>query len=211
MTGKFITFEGIDGSGKTTQINLLEQKLIQEDIPHVIFREPGGTKLSEKIREILLDRKNIHLSPVAESLLFVAARAQLMTEKIKPAIERNHVVICDRFGESTVAYQGYGRGLNVEYLDGLNNFATDSLQPDLTIILDVDPEIAAIRMGSDVPDRMELNDLEFFSKVRKGYYKISHRDPIRFVIIDGAQSEIEVFESIMKVVNNKLVKEMSCS
>ena len=165
MTGKFITFEGIDGSGKTTQINLLETKLSQQGIATLILREPGGTKLSEKIREILLDRDNIKLSPSAESLLFVAARTQLTTEKIKPSLEQNQFVICDRYADSTVAYQGYGRGLNVKYLEELNKFATDSIQPDITIILDIDPEKAAIRMASDVPDRLESAGINFFLKV----------------------------------------------
>ena len=211
MSGKFITFEGIDGSGKTTQIDLLEDELKQQGISTLILREPGGTRLSEKIRDILLDRENINLSPSSESLLFISARAQLVAEKIKPALLRNQFVICDRFADSTVAYQGYGRGLNVEYLEELNNFATDSIQPDLTIILDVDPEKAALRIGSDVPDRMELTGIEFFLKVRKGYYEISHRFPLRCVIIDGDQTESGVFASIIKEVNNKLFKEISCS
>ena len=210
MTGKFITFEGIDGSGKTTQINLLEEKLSQQGISTLILREPGGTKLSEKIREILLDRENINLSSLAESLLFVAARTQLMTEKIKPSLERNQFVICDRYADSTVAYQGYGRGLNVEYLEELNKFATDSIQPDITIILDVDPEKAAIRMASDVPDRLESTGINFFLRVREGYYEIARRHPQRCVIIDGSQSESEVFELVLKEVNNKLLKEMPC-
>ena len=210
MKGKFITFEGIDGSGKTTQINLLEEKLSQQGISTLILREPGGTKLSEKIREILLDRENINLSPSVESLLFVAARAQLMAEKIKPSLERNQFVICDRYTDSTVAYQGYGRGLNVEYLEELNKFATDSIQPDITIILDVDPEKAAIRMASDVPDRLESTGINFFLRVREGYYEIAHRYPQRCVIIDGSQSESEVFELVLKEVNNKLLKEMPC-
>ena len=211
MTGKFITFEGIDGSGKTTQINLLEEKLSQQGISTLILRAPGGTKLSEKIREILLDRENINLSPSVESLLFVAARAQLMAEKIKPSLERNQFVICDRYTDSTVAYQGYGRGLNVEYLEELNKFATDSIQPDITIILDVDPEKAAIRMASDVPDRLESTGTHFFLRVREGYYEIARRYPQRCVIIDGSQSESEVFELVIKEVNNKLFKEMPCS
>ena len=210
MTGKFITFEGIDGSGKTTQINLLEEKLSQQGISTLILREPGGTKLSEKIREILLDSENINLSPSVESLLFVAARAQLMAEKIKPSLERNQFVICDRYTDSTVAYQGYGRGLNVEYLEELNKFATDSIQPDITIILDVDPEKAAIRMASDVPDRLESTGIDFFLRVREGYYEIAHRYPQRCVIIDGSQPESEVFELVLKEVNNKLLKEMPC-
>ena len=211
MTGKIITFEGIDGSGKTTQINLLEQKFIQEHIPYVILREPGGTKLSEKIRNILLNRKNIHLSPSVESLLFVAARAQLMEEKIIPALKRDQFVICDRFADSTVAYQGYGRRLNVEYLEELNKFATNNFQPDLTIILDVDPEKASLRMGNDVPDRMESTGIDFFLRVREGYYAIARRYPLRCVIINGDKPESEVFKSIMKEVNNKLLKAMPCS
>ena len=210
MTGKFITFEGIDGSGKTTQINLLEEKLSQQGISTLILREPGGTKLSEKIREILLDRENINLSPSAESLLFVAARAQLMAEKIKPSLERNQFVICDRYADSTIAYQGYGRGLNVKYLEELNKFATDSIQPDITIILDVDPEKAAIRMASDVSDRLESTGIHFFLRVRKGYYEIARRYPQRCVIIDGSRPESEVFELVLKEVNNKLLKEMPC-
>ena len=211
MTGKFITFEGIDGSGKSTQINLLEQKLIEKDISYVILREPGGTKLSEKIRGILLDRKNMHLSSTTESLLFVAARAQLIAERIKPALERDQFVICDRFADSTVAYQGYGRGLNVEYLQELNSFGTDEISPHLTIILDIDPEKAVLRMRSDVPDRMESTGIDFFRRVREGYYEIARRYPQRCLIIDGAQSESEVFESIIKEVNNKLLREMECS
>ena len=211
MTGKFITFEGIDGAGKTTQINLLESELKQRGISTLIFREPGGTRLSEKIREILLNRENIHLSYESERLLFVAARAQLMAEKIKPALEQDQFIICDRFADSTVAYQGYGRGLNVEYLEELNNFATNSIQPDLTIILDVDPSKAAHRMGSDVADRMESTGIEFFSRVREGYNEIAHRHPLRCVIIDGDKPASEVFKPLMKEVKNKLLKEMSCS
>ena len=210
MIGKFVTFEGIDGSGKTTQIDLLETALKQRGISTSILREPGGTRLSEKIRDILLDRKNMHLSASAESLLFVAARAQLVEEKIKPALERDKFVICDRFADSTVAYQGYGRGMNVEYLEELNKFATDNMQPDITIILDVDPEKAVLRMRHDVPDRMESTGRDFFYKVREGYCKIALQYPQRCVIIDGAHSKSEVFKSIMEVVNNKLLKEMSC-
>ena len=211
MTGKFITFEGIDGSGKTTQIDLLETELKLHGISTLILREPGGTRLSEKIRSILLNRENMNLSPLSESLLFVSARAQLMEEKIQPALKSGQYVICDRFTDSTVAYQGYGRGLNVEFLEKLNNFATDSIQPDLTIILNVDPEQAALRMQADIPDRMESTGIDFFLRIQEGYYEIAHRYPLRCVIIDGAQSEDEVFHSIMNEVNNKLIKEVSCN
>ena len=211
MPGKFITFEGIDGSGKTTQINLLEQKLIMEDLPYVILREPGGTKLSEKIRGILLNRKHIHLTYMAESLLFVAARAQLMAEKIKPALERNQFVICDRFGDSTVAYQGYGRGLNIEYLEELNNYGTDGISPDLTIILDIDPEKAAERINDTAPDRMESIGNNFFYKVQEGYYKIAQNNTHRCVIIDGNQAPENVFETVYAKINEKILKEFACS
>ena len=211
MKGKFITFEGIDGSGKTTQINLLEQKLIKEGISPLILREPGGTRLSERIRQILLDRKNINLSSVAESLLFVAARAQLVSDQIKPALEQGKYVICDRFIDSTVAYQGYGRRLNVEYLEQLNNYATDNIHPDITIILDINPEKAALRKQSDTPDRMEDSGIEFFLRVQQGYYEIANRHLKRCVIIDGNLSENKVFELVMKEVNKKLSKGISCN
>jgi len=211
MKGKFITFEGIDGSGKTTQINLLEQKLIKEGISPLILREPGGTRLSERIRQILLDRKNINLSSVAESLLFVAARAQLISDQIKPALEQGKYVICDRFIDSTVAYQGYGRRLNVEYLEQLNNYATDNIHPDITIILDINPGKAALRKQSDTPDRMEDIGIDFFLRVQQGYYEIANRYPKRCVILDGDLSKNKVFELVMKEVNKKLSKGISCN
>ena len=203
MKGKFITFEGIDGSGKTTQINLLEQKLIKEGISPLILREPGGTRLSERIRQILLDRKNINLSSVAESLLFVAARAQLVSDQIKPALEQGKYVICDRFIDSTVAYQGYGRRLNVEYLEQLNNYATDNIHPDITIILDINPEKAALRKQSDTPDRMEDIGIDFFLRVQKGYYEIATRHLKRCVIIDTTRSVEEIQSTIQRLVFKK--------
>ena len=141
----------------------------------------------------------------------MAARAQLMEEKIKPALERDKFVICDRFSDSTIAYQGYGRGLNIEYLEELNNFNTDSVQPDLTFILDIDPEKAALRMSSIALDRMESTGIGFYLRVQEGYHEIARRFPMRCVLIDGSHPESEVFELIMKVVNKKLLKEMSCS
>ena len=211
MKGKFITFEGIDGSGKTTQINLLEQTLVLKDIPYVIFREPGGTKLSEKIREILLDSENINLSTLAESLLFVASRAQLTVEKIKPALEQDKLVICDRFVDSTIAYQGYGRGINIKYLEELNMFGTDDIIPNLTIILDIDPVQAEGRIHGSTHDRMESSGNDFFKRVREGYYNIARDHSQRCVIIDGNKPADIVFEDVYTEINKKIFKELICS
>ena len=136
MKGRLITFEGIDGSGKSTQIGMLENELKKLGVAFKTFREPGGTDLSEKIRTILLDKENIELISTAESLLFAAARAQLTTEQIKPAIDKGEFVICDRFTDSTIAYQGYGRRLNIKQLEKINYIATAGLIPDITFILD---------------------------------------------------------------------------
>ena len=211
MIGKFITFEGIDGSGKTTQINMLEKQLIKEEIPYTILREPGGTKLSEKIMEILLDKKNINLSSTAESLLFVAARSQLMVEKIKPALEKDQFVICDRFVDSTIAYQGYGRGLDIQYLEQLNSFGTDGIFPDLTIILDVEPTIADQRIQNSNADRIESIGNNFFVRVQNGYHKIADLYSNRCVIIDGNQSAVNVFDAVYIEINERILKGMTCN
>ena len=211
MKGKLITFEGIDGSGKTTQIKLLEKKLKQQKIAYVILREPGGTKLSEKIRELLLNHENIEISSLTESLLFLSARAQIVIEKIKPALKIGEFVICDRFIDSTVAYQGYGRGLKIAYLDKLNMIATDGIQPDITFILDIHPTEAVHRIGIDRGDRMESMGQEFFSKVREGYYQIAERFPNRCIIINAKQPIRDVFRLVSKHIDEKLFKEIICS
>ena len=172
LVGKLITFEGIDGSGKSTQIQLLGAEFEKLGVPFKTFREPGGTDLSEKIREILLDKDNIEMTLTAESLLFAAARAQLTVEQIKPAIAKGECVICDRFTDSTIAYQGYGRGLNIKNLEIINNIATEGLTPDITFILDIDPEKASERMKAEAPDRMESAGIDFFQKIRQGYLQI---------------------------------------
>ena len=211
MMGKLITFEGIDGSGKTTQINLLEKKFIEAGYSFIILREPGGTDLSEKIRKILLDRNNMQLSSITESLLFVAARSQLMSEKILPALKKDQLVICDRFMDSTVAYQGYGRGLDVNYLEKLNYLGTYGRQPDLTIILDVDPREAVQRLQEKAPDRMESTGMEFFSKVQKGYHEIASKHSDRCIIINSNRSPEDVFKAIFSEINDKIIGEITCS
>ena len=211
LVGKLITFEGIDGSGKSTQIQLLEAEFEKMEITYQTFREPGGTKLSEKIRKILLDRKNIHLSPIAESFLFVAARAQLMIEKVKPALEKDQFVVCDRFTDSTIAYQGYGRGLNIKQLEEINHIATAGLTPDITFILDISPEAAAERIMAESPDRMEGTGVEFFRRIREGYHLIKDQNPNRYWVINGEQSIENVFKEIKKIVINIFEEVLTCN
>jgi len=205
---RFITFEGIDGSGKTTQIKMLENELKRVGKKYRIFREPGGTQLSEKIRKILLDRENIDLSPIAESLLFAAARTQLVEEEIKPSIAKGEFVICDRFIDSTIAYQGYGRRLDVKNLEELNRIATASIIPDITFILDMDPGKAMGRIEQETPDRMETIGVKFINKVREGYNLIAEQNPDRCVKINGDQRPEYVFKDIYRVIMKRFEEEL---
>ena len=200
MAGSLITFEGIDGSGKSTQIQMLEHEFNKLGIEYKTFREPGGTELSEKIRSILLDKENIELISTAESLLFAASRAQLTTEKVKPAIAKGEFVICDRFTDSTIAYQGYGRGLDIKQLEEINYIATAGLIPDITFILDISPETAAVRIESESSDRMEATGMNFFRRVRKGYLQLKNQNPNRYRVINGEQSPENVFKDIKEII-----------
>ena len=200
MAGSLITFEGIDGSGKSTQIQMLGHDFNKLGVGYKTFREPGGTELSEKIRKILLDKENIELISTAESLLFAAARAQLTAEQIKPAIEKGEFVICDRFTDSTIAYQGYGRGLDIKQLEEINYIATAGLTPDITFILDISPETAAVRMQAEASDRMEAMGMDFFMRIREGYCQIKNQNPNRYSVINGEQSPENVFKEIKEIV-----------
>jgi dTMP kinase len=211
ITGKLITFEGIDGSGKSTQIQLLEAEFEKLDISYKTFREPGGTKLSEKIRAILLDKENIELYSNAESLLFAAARAQLTAEQIKPAITKGEFVICDRFTDSTIAYQGYGRGLNINNLELMNTIATDGLIPDITFILDIDPQKATERLKTVNPDRMEAAGIDFFKKIRQGYCQIREQNQSRCIVIDGEKPQKDISKEIHHIIMERFRKELICS
>lgn len=184
MSGAFITFEGIEGSGKTTQAKLLKGYLESKGLEVVLTREPGGTELSERIRQLLAD-PSLPIRPEAELMLFMASRAQHVRELIRPALERGATVICDRFADSSAAYQGYGRGIDLELISALNEFATGGLKPDLTILLDLDPEegLRRARRGRGDLDRIELEELEFHRRVREGYLEMARREPDRFVVI----------------------------
>ena len=211
MKGRLVTFEGIDGSGKSTQIRMLENELKKLGVEFKTFREPGGTDLSEKIRTILLDKENIELISTAESLLFAAARAQLTAEKIKPAIEKGEFVICDRFTDSTIAYQGYGRGLDIKQLEEINYIATSGLTPDITFILDISPETAAVRMETKTSDRMEETGVDFFRRIRRGYRKIKGKKLNRYRLINGEQSPENVFKEIKEIIMKQFEEVLTCS
>ncbi len=196
--GLFITFEGGDGCGKTTQINLLDEYLRSKGYKTLLTREPGSKGLGIKLREILLNYDG-EVSPVCESFLFLADRAQHVDCIIKPALEEGTIVLCDRHTDSTVAYQGYGRGLDLEQIHRLNKIATSGLKPDLTIVLDVDVETSQKRVGTE-KDRMESAGIEFFERVRKGFLEIAKQEPERVKVVDSTQSIEEIHKQILELV-----------
>jgi dTMP kinase len=180
--GKFVSFEGIEGCGKTTQIALLSDYLKKHSIAHTITREPGGTAVGEGIRKILLDSETIHLTPASELLLFYASRSQNIQEKIKPALERNEIVICDRYYHASMAYQGYGRGLPLDFIQKLTNLVCDPFRPDVTFLLDIEPALGLARARArnhsrpDNEGRFEAEDLDFYNRVRDGYLELASGD-----------------------------------
>lgn len=196
--GLFITFEGGDGCGKTTQIKLLDEYLRNKGYQTLLTREPGSKGLGVKLREILLNYDD-DVSPTAESFLFLADRAQHVDCIIKPAIESGVIVLCDRHTDSTVAYQGYGRGLDLEQIALLNKIATGGLKPDLTIVLDVDVETSQKRVGAE-KDRMESAGVEFFERVRKGFLEIAKQEPDRVKVVDSKQTIEEIHKQILELV-----------
>ena len=200
-TGLFITFEGIDGCGKTTQINLLKNYLENNGYKVILTREPGAKGLGEKLREILLNYDG-EVSSNCESFLFLADRAQHIDTIIKPAIQNGVVVLCDRHTDSTVAYQGYGRSLDLDQIKHLNNIATSGVKPDITFILDIDIETSLIRIGKG-RDRMENSGREFFERVRNGYIEISKQEPERVKLLNGKDTidnlNKQIIDSVQKI------------
>lgn len=201
----FITFEGIDYSGKSTQAKLLVECLTQRGKEVLFLREPGGTPISEKIREILLDKQNLAMTQKAELFLFSAARTQLVTEIIQPALSSGKCVVCDRFYDSTSAYQGYGRGLNPDDVRTVNRIATSGTTPDLTLFVDVDVEevFRRQRAGGLPADRMESAGRRFFEQVRAGYRELTTSEPQRFIIINGMRSTETINEEIWDIVQTR--------
>ena len=180
--GYFITFEGADGCGKTTQIQLIKEYLDKKNIENILTREPGGSDLGVHLRKILLHYEN-PVSNIAETFLYLADRAQHIEYKIKPALESGKIVLCDRHTDSTIAYQGYGREQNIDEIKHLNSIATAGVIPDLTIVFDIDTEIAQKRLQGE-KDRLEAEGIEFHKKLRHGYLEIAKNDPKRVKVIE---------------------------
>lgn len=191
--GYFITFEGVEGSGKSTQIRCLANRLISRNLSTTLTREPGGCPIADKIRAILLDADNSAMSAMAELMLYAAARAQHVNEVIAPALSDGGIVLCDRFCDATVAYQSYGRGLDRSIIDTLNSHACSGISPDLTVLIDCDPRVGLERARRRIEmssgpreERFELEAIAFHQRVRAGYNQLAIDEPQRFVIIDGA-------------------------
>jgi dTMP kinase len=215
--GCFITFEGIEGCGKTTQIRLLTEALERAGHRVVLTREPGGCQIADKIRAILLDAENCSMTPLAELLLYAAARAQHISEIIVPALAAGSIVLCDRFTDATVAYQGFGRNLDRAVIDQLNTMAAGSCRPDITILLDCPVETglgralarieAVSASGSNKPreERFELESMDFHDRVRTGYLSLAAAEPERFILVDGSSSVDQTAAAIFRAVADRII------
>jgi dTMP kinase len=203
VSAPFVTFEGIEGSGKTTQIRRLSQYLTDKGVSHRLTREPGGTKLADEIRSLLLSPRDESVFPETELLLYEAARAQHVRGVILPALASGQPVLCDRFYDATSAYQGFSRGIDAPRVEWLNAFASGGVSPDLTFLLDVSPEdgFARIRGRGIGPDRIESESLRFHRMVREGYLRLHQRDPGRILRIDGSLPADDVFLHIREAVS----------
>jgi dTMP kinase len=194
--GAFITFEGGEGTGKSTQIRLLAERLEAAGLTVRVLREPGGTVVGEAVRRILLDPDHAELGVSAEILLYEASRAQLVDEVIRPALTAGEVVLCDRFFDSTTAYQGYARGIDLARIDALNEAATGGLVPDRTLVLDIDPAVGVQRATAESTDRLEAESLGFHVRVREGFLAIADQEPGRMRVIDASGSAEQVAERV---------------
>ena len=205
--GIFISFEGIEGSGKTIQARLLDEFLRKKGYTVVLTEEPGGTQIGLKIRELLLSVEHQEMTSVTELMLYNASRAQLIKEVILPSIKKGAIVITDRFNDSTVAYQGYGRGIDLNLIDSIDRIVTAGLKPDITILLDLNVEVGLKRnRGIHKADRLELEDKAFHKKVRNGYLEIAGKEPERIKLIDASKSIEEIHGEIVSIVMNFIGK-----
>jgi len=206
----FITFEGPEGSGKTTVLKLIAQRLTEEGFPILTTREPGGTRISEDIRNIILDTKNTELDPRAEALLYAASRRQHLVEKIWPAIREGKIVLCDRYLDSSLAYQGVARGIGFDEILSINMFATENTFPDLTIYFDIQPEAGLQRIWSNQcreVNRLDLEKVQFHHEVRNGFLDVAKRYPKRIIIVDASKGINDVFEEVIGILRRKLKRQ----
>jgi len=208
----FITFEGVEGSGKTTQIQRLKKYLTQKGIRCKVTREPGGSPIGEEIRKILLNPDHCDMLPITEFLLYESARAQHVEEVIKPFIEKEGIVLCDRFSDATLAYQGYGRRIDLKWIQRLNRLSSQGIRPDVTFLLDCPSDVGLKRaiqrnqtLKQEKEERFEREAIQFHRRVRKGYLAIARKEPRRVKVIDTRQGEEWVFEKIRKIVDNFLI------
>ena len=200
----FIVFEGGEGCGKSTQTRALYRRLSKDGFRAVLTREPGGTRLGERVRRHLKRTGETRISPLAELFLIATARAQLVSEIIRPELEKGKTVICDRFTPSTLAYQGYGRGLNTDALREVNDIATDGMSPDLIVLLDIPIEDGLGRKKSKERDRFESESLAFHARVRRGYLDMAKADPERWLVVDATQPKEKIAKIIWQKVSQML-------
>ena len=203
--GRFVSFEGIEGCGKTTQIALLSEALARRAISHSVTREPGGTAVGEGIRKILLHSETIHLTAAAELLLFYASRSQNILEKIEPSLAKGEVVICDRFYHASMAYQGYGRGIPIEFIEKLTDLVCGDRRPEITILLDIEPEVGLARARSrnskrsEDEGRFEMEEIPFYTRIRNGYLELASRESNRIQIVAANRSIDAIHKEILEI------------
>lgn len=203
----FITFEGGEGSGKSSAMREVAARLEKEGIPFIVTREPGGTPIAEEIRDVILDKKNTAMDPRTEALLYAASRRQHLVEKVWPALKEGKLVLCDRFLDSSLAYQGGARGLGIDQILSINLFATEGSFPDLTLLFDIEPEAGLERIaankGREV-NRLDLEKMAFHHAVRAGFHELAKRYPERYVVLDASKPLQEVIEDAYQAIKNRL-------
>lgn len=210
--GRFLTFEGLDGCGKTTQLKLLARALRRQHLPVLVTREPGGTSIGERIRSLLLRRRSAGMDPRTEVLLMFASRAQNVAECILPALAKGRIVLCDRFTDASLAYQGYGRGVDLGFIRQLDRFACRGLKPDRTFVLDINPRTSVRRArrrntaARRDEGRFELETRAFYNRVRRGYYALARQEPHRVKLISGEDSIQAVHQKILTRVRPLLAR-----
>lgn len=201
----FIAFEGIEGCGKSTQAKLLFNRLLKRGEQVILTHEPGGTRLGSRIRYLLKWNNQLKISPQAELFLFAASRIELVQQVIQPMLDEGKIVLCDRFTASTLAYQGYGRGIKLNVVTSINNIATNGIEPDLTVLLDLPPEIGLRRKSNVTPDRFEKERLEFHHCVRQGYLELASANPSHWLVVDATLSknviQDTIFDRVSRLIN----------